>query len=229
VSTAFDELLATMRSLRDPESGCPWDLQQTHASLRDSLLEETYELLDALGGSDEAGLVEELGDLLLHVVFHAQIGADEGAFTIDDVITRVNAKLVRRHPHVFADASARTPEEVKGQWEQVKAQERAAQGRAEASMLDGVSTAMPALAYAEAVLGRARQAGFAQTAGIRNVSGGKGTIGEAPRERRPDHDLRYTLTGAGTSMPLARNSVTSGRNDYRVGRTGGPENSRPTI
>ncbi len=149
-----------MRRLRDPNAGCPWDLQQTHASLRSPLLEETYELLDALASGDQASIVEELGDLLLQVVFHAQIGADARAFTIDDVAAQVNAKLVRRHPHVFADASARTPEEVKGQWERVKAQERASKGRPDASMLDGVATSMPALAYSDSVLRRARQAGF---------------------------------------------------------------------
>ena len=156
----FEALLATMRQLRDPVSGCPWDLEQTHESLRESLLEETYETLDALSSGDTPSLVEELGDLLLQVIFNAQIGADEQRFTIQDVVDQLNRKLVRRHPHVFGDASARTATEGIGQWEKVKAHERAAKGQAEDSMLDGVPKAMPALAYANAVLGRARRAGF---------------------------------------------------------------------
>ena len=155
-----ERLLETMRRLRDPETGCPWDLEQTHASLRDPLLQETYEVLDALGAGEPAALVEELGDLLLQVVFNAQIGADEGTFTIDDVVGQLDAKLVRRHPHVFGEETARTAEEVKGLWERLKAAERESKGEGERSMLAGVSTNMPALAYAQAVVARARRAGF---------------------------------------------------------------------
>jgi MazG family protein len=156
----FEKLLETMRRLRDPVSGCPWDLEQTHLSLRDTLLEETYEALDALGGGDPAALVEELGDLLLQVVFNAQIGADEGRFSMADVVEQLDHKLVRRHPHVFGDAEARTASEGIGQWERMKAAERYAKGQGHRSMLDGVPKAMPALAYANAVLSRARRAGF---------------------------------------------------------------------
>lgn len=218
MSTTFDELLATMRRLRDPDEGCPWDLQQTHASLRDSLLEETYELLDALDAGDRAGLVEELGDLLLHIVFHAQIGADEQAFTIDDVVSGVNTKLVRRHPHVFGDASAHSAEEVKGQWERLKAQERARKGRASASMLDGVSKTMPALAYAEAVLGRARQAGFdwddpgmsfekvaEEVAELRGA--------ESPQRREEEFgDLLFALVGAAHRLKIDAEQALRGAN-----------------
>ena len=130
MSDTFDALLETMRRLRDPVSGCPWDLEQTHDSLRGSLLEETYEALDAMASGERAALVEELGDLLLHVVFHAQIGADEGTFTMDDVAAQLNEKLVRRHPHVFEDGAARTATEVTGQWERVKAEERSKKGEA---------------------------------------------------------------------------------------------------
>ncbi len=229
MSTTFDELLATMRRLRDPESGCPWDLQQTHASLRDSLLEETYELIDALGVGDEGGLIEELGDLLLHVVFHAQIGADEGAFTIDDVIEQVNAKLVRRHPHVFADASARTPEEVKGQWERVKAQERARQGRADASMLDGVSKSMPALAYAEAVLGRARQAGFDWDDPGKSFEKVAEEVGElraaeSPQRREEEFgDLLFALVGAAHRLDIDAEQALRGANARFRARFGSVE------
>ena len=158
--STFDRLLATMRRLRDPETGCPWDLEQTHASLRDPLLQETYEALDALTAGEPAAIVEELGDVLLQVVFNAQIGADEGTFTIDDVVGQLDAKLVRRHPHVFGEETARTAEEVRGLWERLKATERASKGEGDRSMLAGVSTNMPALAYAQAVVARARRAGF---------------------------------------------------------------------
>jgi tetrapyrrole methylase family protein/MazG family protein len=156
----FETVLETMRRLRDPVLGCPWDLEQSHESLRDTLLEESYEALDALASGETAALVEELGDVLLQVVFHAQIGADKNRFTIADVLRGLNEKLVRRHPHVFGEAQARTASEGIGQWEGVKAAERSAKGQGERSMLAGVPKSMPALAYAEAVLGRARRAGF---------------------------------------------------------------------
>ncbi len=157
---SFDTLVETMRQLRDPDTGCPWDLEQNHASLRETLLEESYEALDALASGEPAAIAEELGDLLLQVVFNAQIGADEGTFDVTDVVSLLNAKLVRRHPHVFGEARARTASEGIGQWERVKAEERSAKGEASRSMLAGVSKSMPALAYAGAVVGRARRAGF---------------------------------------------------------------------
>lgn len=158
--SSFEDLLETMGALRDPVSGCPWDLVQTYESLRGTLLEESHEAMEALASGQTSALIEELGDLLLQVVFAAQIGRDKGTFTIAEVIDFLNRKLVRRHPHVFGDAQARTAEEGIGQWEKMKAAERADQGQQHKSMLDGVPKAMPALAYAHAVLGRARRAGF---------------------------------------------------------------------
>lgn len=157
---AFETLLATMRQLRNPDGGCPWDLEQTHASLRNTLLEEAYEALEALDSGDAAQMVEELGDVLFQVVFHAQIGADGGTFAIGDVVEGLTNKLVSRHPHVFGDATAATAGEVVGQWERLKAAERAAKGEGERSMLDGVPRSMPALAYTQAVAERAGRAGF---------------------------------------------------------------------
>ena len=159
-TTGFDALLETMRHLRDPVSGCPWDLEQDHLSLRETLLEETYETLEALSTGETGAIVEELGDLLLQVIFNAQIGADASTFTIGDVVDQLNRKLVRRHPHVFGDEQARTATEGLGQWERMKAAEREAKGQGERSMLASVPKAMPSLAYAYAVLGRARRAGF---------------------------------------------------------------------
>ena len=157
----FDSLVATMRVLRDPKGGCPWDIEQTHRSLRHTLLEETYETLEALDSEEPGHIVEELGDLLLQVVFHAQIGQGNGTFTIQDVIRGINEKLHRRHPHVFGDAHVADSSEVKVQWDQIKAQERQDNGQGEHSALDGVPKSMPALAYAQATQNRASRAGFA--------------------------------------------------------------------
>lgn len=224
MSETFDALLETMRRLRDPETGCPWDLEQTHESLRGALLEETYEALDAMASGEQSALVEELGDLLLHVVFHAQIGADEGAFTIDDVAASVNAKLVRRHPHVFADASARTSVEVKGQWERLKAEERAEKGDADSSMLSGVSRAMPALAYAQAALSRARRAGFdwdSPDSSFDKVAEEAAEIraAETPRRREEEFgDLLLALVGAAQTMGVDAEEALRGANDRFAGR-----------
>ena len=219
MSDTFDALLETMRCLRDPVSGCPWDLEQTHASLRGSLLEETYEALDAMASGDRAALVEELGDLLLHVIFHAQIGADEGAFTMDDVAAQLNEKLVRRHPHVFEDASARTPTEVTGQWERVKAEERSKKGESDRSMLAGVSRAMPALAYAHAVLSRARRAGFdwdAPDAVFEKVAEEAAELraAETPARREEEFgDLLLALVGVAHRLDVDPEQALRGAND----------------
>ena len=224
MSDTFDALLETMRRLRDPVSGCPWDLEQTHASLRGSLLEETYEALDAMASGERAALVEELGDLLLHVIFHAQIGTDEGTFTMDDVAAELTEKLVRRHPHVFEDAAARTATEVTGQWERLKAEERVRKGEGERSMLAGVSRAMPALAYAHSVLSRARRAGFdwddpdavfdkvAEEAAELRAS-------ETPTRREEEFgDLLLALVGAAHRMDIDPEQALRGANDRFTAR-----------
>lgn len=151
------ELVAVMDRLRSP-GGCPWDREQTHASLAPYLLEEAYETLEAIDTGDAAHLREELGDLLLQVVFHARIAAEDtdDPWTIDDVAAGITAKLVRRHPHVFADAVAESAEHVEAAWEVLKAQEKA-----RASALDGIPATLPALALAAATLSRARRAGVA--------------------------------------------------------------------
>ena len=224
MSDTFDALLETMRRLRDPDAGCPWDLEQTHASLRGSLLEETYEALDAIASGERAALVEELGDLLLHVIFHAQIGTDEGTFTMDNVAAQLNEKLVRRHPHVFENASARTATEVTGQWERLKAEERSKKGESDRSMLSGVSRAMPALAYAHSVLSRARRAGFdwddpdaifdkvaEETAELR--------AGETPTRREEEFgDLLLALVGAAHRMDIDPEQALRGANDRFTSR-----------
>ena len=158
--TEFAALLETMRLLRDPQDGCPWDVEQTHQSLQHTMLEESYEAMEAIGFGSVPDMVEELGDLLIQVVFHAQIGVDNGTFAIADVVRYANEKLVRRHPHVFGDAQAATAEDVKHQWDQIKAVERREKGQDQRSILDGVPRTMPALAYGQATQERVARAGF---------------------------------------------------------------------
>jgi tetrapyrrole methylase family protein/MazG family protein len=122
---SFDTLLAVMAALRSPE-GCPWDKKQTHESLKRYLLEETYEVIDAIDQNDRDNLVEELGDLLFQIVFHAQIGEEDGAFSTGDIIEGITTKMISRHPHVFGDLS---PEEV--DWEAQKSREKHTHGLAE--------------------------------------------------------------------------------------------------
>src|SRR6266576_3456986 len=145
------KLVAVQARLRAPE-GCPWDREQTHQSLRTYLLEEAYEVLEALDKGNDAKFAEEMGDLLLQIVFHSQIAQEQGRFTVADVIRAIHNKMIRRHPHVFGEARARNSAEVLRNWEQIKAEERRtskepgkkdSQGEP-ASLLDGVSRALPA-------------------------------------------------------------------------------------
>ncbi|MEN8613975.1 nucleoside triphosphate pyrophosphohydrolase [Dehalogenimonas sp. THU2] len=151
----FQTLVSIIDRLRSPD-GCPWDREQTHLSIRDSLLEECYEVLEALDANDSRELKTELGDLLMQVVFHARIAAEAGDFTINDVIEGIVAKLVRRHPHVFGDKDAANSAEVLRHWEDIKKTERPEN----ASMLDGAPKAMPALAYSQEIQGRVARVGF---------------------------------------------------------------------
>ncbi|MGD9893144.1 MAG: nucleoside triphosphate pyrophosphohydrolase [Dehalococcoidia bacterium] len=151
----FDGLRAISHRLRSPE-GCPWDREQTHASLKPFLLEETYEVLAALDDDDPSRLREELGDLLLQMTLHTEIAEEAGEFTYGDVFDAINRKLIRRHPHVFGDAQIETSDEQWVAWQQIKREEK---GAAE-SILAGVPKTMPALAYAQAVQERAARTGF---------------------------------------------------------------------
>ncbi len=161
---AFARLVAIMRRLRAP-GGCPWDREQTIASLTPYLLEETYEVLDAIEREDWAALSEELGDLLLQPVFQAEIAAGEGHFTIVEPLNAIVEKLIRRHPHVFGTVEAETAGDVLRNWEQIKRGERArkagaAGGEIEASLLDSLPRALPALAQAQRITSRAAKVGF---------------------------------------------------------------------
>jgi XTP/dITP diphosphohydrolase len=147
------ELVAVEERLRGPD-GCPWDREQSHRSLARYAVEEVYELLEAIEGDDTAAIREELGDVLLQVVFHAQIAQDEGRFTIDDVARGIVDKLVRRHPHVFADARVSGAAEVVANWDRLKRDEKPRAG-----VFEGVPAALPALQYAGKLLARAAEAG----------------------------------------------------------------------
>jgi tetrapyrrole methylase family protein / MazG family protein len=161
----FAKLVALQAKLRGP-GGCPWDAEQTHASLRRFLIEETYETLDAMEAGDAEHFASELGDLLLQVVFHAILAEETGAFTMADVIEAVHTKMVRRHPHVFGDVSAKDSKTVLKNWEQIKAEERAEKGGANQeakkaeSVLSGVSRSLPALMEADQLTRKAARIRF---------------------------------------------------------------------
>jgi tetrapyrrole methylase family protein/MazG family protein len=149
----FDELVAIMTRLR---SGCPWDRKQSHDSLKPYLIEEAYELLEAIEAGDDSAMREELGDLLLQIVFHAELGRERGAFDISDVVSGISKKMVHRHPHVFGDKTYETAEEVVGQWEERKKEE----GKKRESILEGIPREMPSLLRAHRLQSRASKVGF---------------------------------------------------------------------
>ncbi len=154
--SSYQEVMARLRA----PDGCPWDREQTHESLRTYLLEETYEVLAAIDAGDLDEVCQELGDLLLQVLFHAQIATENGDFRLTDSIQYAIAKLVRRHPHVFGEAQAASPDEVLQSWEQIKREERLANGQERRSMLDGINQALPALAQALKIQERVARVGF---------------------------------------------------------------------
>lgn len=156
----FDDLLAIMKRLRTPVTGCPWDLEQSFETIAPYTIEEAYEVADAIERGDMSDLSDELGDLLLQVVFHAQIAADAGHFSIRDVTEAISAKMIRRHPHVFADESQRSASQQTQAWEEIKASERADKSSADPSALAGVAHALPALMRAEKLQKRAARTGF---------------------------------------------------------------------
>ncbi len=154
----FQTLVDIVARLRAP-GGCPWDREQSHESLKRHLLEECYEALEAIDQGSPSQLAEELGDILVQVAFHADIGRETGEFTLADVLSAINGKLVRRHPHVFGDTSVADAREVELNWEQLKARERAQQGIRK-SPVDGIPNALPALSYSQLMQDRVARAGF---------------------------------------------------------------------
>ncbi len=170
-STDITRLLEIMAALRTPETGCPWDLEQDFASITPYTLEEAYEVVDAIERGDLTDLRDELGDLLLQVVFHARMAEEQGAFAFGDVVEAITKKLIRRHPHVFGSTRDLSPEEVKSLWDSIKAEEKA-ERRAErarmgaspeaneAGFLGGIPTALPALTRAQKLTAKAAKVGF---------------------------------------------------------------------
>lgn len=165
----FEKLVAVQARLRAPD-GCPWDREQTHRSLRTYLIEEAYEVLEALESGNDAKFAEEMGDLLLQIVFHSQIAREEGRFTVADVIREIHDKMIRRHPHVFGETRAKNSAEVLRNWEQIKAEERRSSTKKnleggkvppdEPSLLDGVSRALPATLEAFQLTRKSARIGF---------------------------------------------------------------------
>ncbi len=152
-----EDLRAIMKALRSPE-GCPWDREQTHESIRSSLIEETHEAIEAIDSGDDAALCEELGDVLLQVVFHAEMAAEDGRFTFDDVVDGICKKLIVRHPHVFGDVKADTAGEVLKNWDAIKRQTKGT--TAQSTLLRNLPKTLPALMRAAKVQDRARRVGF---------------------------------------------------------------------
>src|SRR6266702_3810660 len=162
-NSAIGDLLKVMARLRS-SNGCPWDREQDHLTLRFHAVEEVYELIDAIEAGDDHEMIEELGDLLLQVVFHCQLASERDAFDFETVCRHLVEKLVRRHPHVFGEAKAKTVDAVWAQWEQIKKAEKHGTRHARSSALDGIPRHLPALLRAEKLLKKARRAKLLNTA-----------------------------------------------------------------
>ncbi len=156
---SIERLLGVMKKLRAPD-GCPWDQEQTHESLKSDLIEEAYEVIDAIESGNSSDLEEELGDLLLQVVFHSQISAEDGDFNFDGVANGISDKLVRRHPHVFGEVDVADADEVLQNWDAIKKAEKQGEGEKPASIVSGIPKHLPALQKAHQIQKRAARAGF---------------------------------------------------------------------
>jgi tetrapyrrole methylase family protein / MazG family protein len=208
--------------LRAPD-GCPWDREQTHESLRNHLLEEAYEVYDALAGGATKELAGELGDLLLQIVLHAQLAAEEGVFDMTDVWTALASKIVRRHPHVFGETEARTASDVNRQWEKIKQGERAAAGQASGeafkSALDGISRSLPALAASQEMQERASNLGYDWPSIDGVLEKVREEVGELVEAESDTHraeelgDLLFVLVNVGRKTGIEVEAALRGAND----------------
>ncbi|ENP8340233.1 nucleoside triphosphate hydrolase [Vibrio harveyi] len=160
MSHPIEQLEQIMAKLRDPESGCPWDLKQTFDTIVPHTIEETYEVVDAIQNRDWLNLQEELGDLLFQVIFYSQMAKEQGLFEFSDVVETVNEKLTRRHPHVFSEVEFDSEEEINANWEAEKAKEKAQLGKAEESILDSIPNSLPALSRATKIQKKCAKFGF---------------------------------------------------------------------
>lgn len=155
-----ERLLSIMATLRNPEKGCPWDLQQTHATILPHTIEEVYELAEAIQGNNTASMRDELGDLLFQIIFYCQMSSESGDFAFADVVHSINEKLTRRHPHVFADESIEDADAQSLSWERIKMRERQQAGHTDEGLLDSVCSALPALVHAMKLQKKAATVGF---------------------------------------------------------------------
>jgi tetrapyrrole methylase family protein / MazG family protein len=155
----FEKLVSIMARLRGPD-GCPWDREQTFDTIKPYTLEETYEVMESIDARDWRGLADELGDLLLQCVFYAQMASEEGHFRIEDSLDAINNKLIRRHPHIFGDTEARTADDVKQRWDEIKAEEKKDRGESPKLLLESIPRSLPALMEASHISSRAARAGF---------------------------------------------------------------------
>lgn len=230
-SKDINRLLEIMAALRQPETGCPWDILQTFETIKPYTIEEAYEVADAIERKDPDDLCEELGDLLLQVVFHARIAEEEGLFSFGDVVEAITKKMIRRHPHVFARSDADTPEAVKAQWDKIKQQEkaerlarRAARGSAadpDTGYLGSVQRSFPALTEALKLQERAAKVGFdwSEAAPILDkIEEEIGELREALAENRPDKvkdelgDLIFALVNIGRHVGAEPEQALRGTN-----------------
>ncbi|MEX1143642.1 MAG: nucleoside triphosphate pyrophosphohydrolase [Anaerolineales bacterium] len=214
--TSLEEFQELIAHLRAPE-GCPWDREQTHLSLRRNLIEETYEVVDALDAEDPIAMQEEFGDLLAQIVLHAQIAAEDGEFRMADVIHGITTKLISRHPHVFGDLKLKDADAVIANWEHIKADERQASGELR-GVLDGVAAALPALGQAEAYTARAARVGF-EWPNIEGVLGdvaeeiGELQKAETPEERASEYgDLLFALVNLARWLKVDPEAALRGAN-----------------
>jgi len=215
---SFRALVDIVDRLRSP-GGCPWDREQTHATLKRNLVEECYEVLEAIDSKDPTKLSEELGDILVQVVFHAQMAREAGEFSTEDVLAGINDKLVRRHPHVFGDAVAADAREVERNWESLKVQEGVRK-----SPVDGIPSEMPALAQAQLMQDRVGKAGFEW----QDISGVLDKLAEEVEELRaaPDDDERamefgdllFTVVNLGRWLGIHAEDALRGSNTRFQGR-----------
>lgn len=230
-STDIDRLLEIMAALRQPQTGCPWDIVQTFETIKPYTIEEAYEVADAIERKDPDDLCEELGDLLLQVVFHARIAEEEGLFSFGDVVEAITRKMIRRHPHVFARSDADTPDAVKAQWDKIKQDEkaerlarRAARGSAadpDTGYLGSVQRSFPALTEALKLQERAAKVGFdwSEAAPILDkIEEEIGELREALAENRPDKvkdelgDLIFALVNIGRHVGAEPEQALRGTN-----------------
>ena len=209
---SFDTLVDIIARLRSPD-GCPWDQEQTHFSIKGNLLEEAYEVLEAIDEGDMGKLCEELGDLLMQIVLHAQMASEDQDFEMGEVVRQINTKLIRRHPHVFGDAEAKDAQQVIANWEALKREE------GKGSLLSGIPKDMPALAYAEAIQRRVARVGF----DWKDVEGVIEKLAEeiAELKKATDHrqrvrefgDLLFTLANIARRLDIDLEAALRGANE----------------